>query len=102
MKKLILIIVTLFSLNGVAQKPESIKSYEQVYIVGEGDDKRVFAVDNSSVYIIFRFKEKIIERYDSGTGDSRLTYISEVEQIRDNIWQYSGIDEAKTPIVIQV
>jgi hypothetical protein len=101
MKNLLIIIATIFSLNVVAQEPEYIRSDNQFFYSGQGEDVSKFAETEDEVYFIFRFEDKIIERYDPNREKSLVTNIHSVERIRKDIFEYRGIDEAGTPTVIQ-
>lgn len=102
MKNIIIIIAAaIFSLNVTAQEAAYYPSDKQVFFAGEGDERKKFAEREDIVSMIFRFEDKIIERRDETTGKSLITHIESVEQIRENIFEYRGIDEARNPTVIR-
>ena len=101
MKNLLVIFLSLFSLSGITQETTTLISDKQVFIAGEGENARVFLEKEDDVQIIFRFDENIIEQYDPIRENSRLTFITSVEHIREDIYEYRGKDEANAPIVIQ-
>jgi hypothetical protein len=101
MKNLLVIFLSLFSLSGITQETTTLISHKQVFIAGEGEDATVYSEREDEVQIIFRFDENIIEQYHPGRENPILTFITSVEHIREDIYEYRGKDEANTPITIQ-
>ena len=92
MKNLLVIFLSLFSLSGITQETTTLKSHRQVFFSGEGEDASVYLEREDEVQIIFRFDENIIEQYHPGGEDPILTFITSVEHIREDVYQYRGKD----------